>query len=334
MNEKLNEPNYNIGRPNPNLNNRDNTNTITNVFSNKITGGDLNSIKRIVQHQNLNLNSCFRENYYNSSSTNFTYTIPKEIKNITALRLASIEIPNSWYLFSHKKNNNIFKMIINANNEIFSYDIFLPDGNYDAESLQTYLNTTYFYESGNDNPLKYIVFSINSQNFKTKFEIVNDGTLPAVYNFSTYFVNDINENIMNTFGWILGFRIGKYLEITGSLISEGLYDARGDRYIYFALVDYQYNNNVSNVICFDKCLNENDILAKIPLKNGNLSLIINEDNPLSKTRIYNGPINIKKIQVKLLDKFGEVIDLNNMDFSFTLELETLYECFNFKNVFA
>ena len=26
-----------------------------------------------------------------------------------------------------------------------------------------------------------------------------------------------------------------------------------------------------------------------------------------------------------MDKFGEVIDLNNMDFSFTLELEILYE---------
>jgi len=31
--------------------------------------------------------------------------IPSEIKNVTAMRLVSIEIPNSWYLFSKLKKN-------------------------------------------------------------------------------------------------------------------------------------------------------------------------------------------------------------------------------------
>ena len=140
--------------------------------------------------------------------------------------------------------------------------------------------------------------------------------------------------MLNNFGWIIGFRMSSYLHICDSIISEGLFDASGDKYIYFSLVDYQYNNNNSNIICFDKCLNENDILGKIPLTNGKLSLIINDNNnPLTKTRMYNGPVNINKIQIQILDKFGDIIDLNNMDFSFTLELEILYECFNFKDIF-
>ena len=32
--------------------------------------------------------------------------------------------------------------------------------------------------------------------------------------------------------------------------------------------------------------------------------------------------------------FGQAIDLNYMDYSFTLEMEILYECFNFKDVLA
>jgi hypothetical protein len=80
---------------------------------------------------------------------------------------------------------------------------------------------------------------------------------------------------------------------------------------------------------------EENILAKIPMVNGKLSFIISENNnPLTKIRKYNGPINLKKIHVKVLDKYGNIIDLNNMDFSFTLELEILYESFNFKDVFA
>ena len=67
--------------------------------------------------------------------------------------------------------------------------------------------------------------------------------------------------------------------------------------------------------------------------NGKLCLIIDDvDNPLTKTRRYNGPVNIARLQIKIMDKFGCVIDLNHMDFSFTLELEVLYESFNFKNV--
>ena len=68
--------------------------------------------------------------------------------------------------------------------------------------------------------------------------------------------------------------------------------------------------------------------------NGKLSLIVTEDNPLTKIRRYTGPINISKLHIKILDKFGNIIDLNNMDYSITLELEILYESFNFKNVIS
>jgi hypothetical protein len=147
------------------------------------------------------------------------------------------------------------------------------------------------------------------------------------------FVDDINQNIMNTMGWTLGFRLGNYFDITGTITSEGLFDAGGDRYIYMAVTDYQYNNNASNIVGFDKSMLNEDIIAKIPIVNGKLSLLIDENNnPLAKSRKYNGPVNLSKLHFKIIDKFGKVIDFNNMDYSFTLELEVLYESFNFKNV--
>jgi hypothetical protein len=67
--------------------------------------------------------------------------------------------------------------------------------------------------------------------------------------------------------------------------------------------------------------------------NGKLSLIINDnDNSLAKVRRYNGPVNLSRLEIKLLDHFGSLIDLNNMDYSITIELEILYENFNFKNI--
>jgi len=331
--------NDNILIKNNNLNNTNQivyetkTNVINNTFPNSVAPGDLNSLKRITLFQNLNLNSCFRNNYYTSSSTDFSYIIPTEIKNVVSMRLASIEIPNTWYLFSNKQKNNTFQIIIHDECGTETYIIVIPDGNYDYESLQHYLNTTYFYESNLETKLKYIKFSIDSKNFKTRFEIIEDVLECHDFHYSLIFLENVNDNLMSTAGWLFGFRLPKYLNITGNLQSEGLFDGSGDKYIYLCLNDYQYNTNITNIIGFDKSIMNENILAKIPIVNGKLSIVIDDNNnPLIKTRKYNGPVNINKIHLKIFDKFGNIIDLNNMDFSFTLELEVLYECFNFKNI--
>jgi hypothetical protein len=335
-----------------------------NTAVNELSPGDLNSVKRITQLLNLNLNSCFRINYYQSDPCDFLYLLPSEIKNVTAMRLVSIEIPNSWYLISSLKKNNVFEIVFNipqnknnipsANNEPTAkcgYVIEIPDGNYDSETLQDYLNSTYFYQSPSSSEysktyLKYIKFSINPYNFKSTFELVNQPDINENDNsryhnleekddisFSIKFSQTINQNIMNTFGWIIGFRMGNYINIYESITSEGLFDAGGDRYIYVCINDFQYNTNPLNIVCFDKSIFNEDVIAKIPMVNGKLSLIINDNNnALSKVRKYNGPINLSRLQIKIVDHFGTIIDLNNMDFSMTLELQLLYENFNFKNV--
>jgi hypothetical protein len=310
------------------------TNPVFNVGVNELTPGDLNSIKRITQLLNLNINSCFRNNYYHSNPTDFLYNLPVEIKNVSSMRLVSIEIPNSWYLFSQKKKNNIFYVLVDDKCKTApkEYTIEIPDGNYNFENLENYLNTTYFYESGIDYPLKNLKFSINHNSLKSTFEVVDDHCEKDSYSFSLKFALDINQNIIHTAGWILGFRLANYLNINKTT-SEGLFDAGGDRYIYLSINDFQYNNNASNIVCFDKNILNEDVIAKIPMDNGKLSLIINDNNNnLAKIRRYNGPINLSKIQIKLLDQFGCIIDLNNMDFSMTLELQILYENFNFKNI--
>lgn len=309
------------------------TNPVLNVALNELSPGDLNSIKRITQLLNLNINSCFRHNYYQSSPTDFLYNLPVEIKNVSSMRLVSIEIPNSWYLFSSKKKNNIFYISVNdkSTKNTKEYTIEIPDGNYNFEHLEHYLNTTYFYESNIDYPLKYIKYSINPNSLKSTFEIIDEDTS---HDFIVKFSVGLNQNVMNTAGWILGFRLAIYLNIQ-TLTSEALFDAGGDRYIYLSISDFQYNNNTSNIVCFDNNILNEDVIAKIPMENGKLSLVINDNNNnLAKIRRYNGPINLSKIQIKLLDQFGCVIDLNNMDFSMTIELQILYENFNFKNVTA
>ena len=270
---------------------------ILNVLNNPIAPGKINTIKRILQTQNLHLHSCFRQN---ASSTDYQYLLPTELKHVVSMRLASIEIPNTRYLFSCKQKNNTFTICIHE-----TYVIVIPDGNYTNDSLEECINTLLQVHS--------IHFYINSQ-----FHSIFESSTP----FSIYF----GENIIHNCGWILGFRNECY-ENQLSIVSEGLFDAIGDRYIYLSVEDYQYNTNITNIVGIDRNFLDKSILAKVPMNDEKWALIIHDTNPLCKVRQYNGPVTLKKLHIKILDKFGNVIDLNNMDFSFTLELEVLYENF-------
>jgi len=312
---------------------------LVNSFPYPVAPTTLNSIKRVTQFKNLCFNSCFRHNYYYTSACNFQYTIPSEIKHVVSMRLASVELPNTWYLFSTRNKSNYFIMTVfdPQTGTTTNHTITVPDGSPDIDNIAAYLNTTYFYNSqpviddNNTDILKNFIFNIDESTFKTTISFytgTNDGGL----SYSLCFVDDLNGNIMTTFGWIMGFRLANYLNVTESITSEGMFDAAGDRYIYVAINDYQKNNNALNMVCFDNSIMEEDIIGKIPVTTGKLSIIITESNALVKTRKYNGPVNIRNLHIRLLDKFGEVLDLNNMDFSFTLEFEILYEKFNFQEM--
>jgi hypothetical protein len=43
-------------------------------------------------------------------------------------------------------------------------------------------------------------------------------------------------------------------------------------------------------------------------------------------------VNISKLHIKLLDKFGNIINLNNMDIGLTIQLDILYESYNFSQL--
>ena len=49
------------------------------------------------------------------------------------------------------------------------------------------------------------------------------------------------------------------------------------------------------------------------------------DNTTTKKRQYFGPIDLRKIKFQLIDSFGRIVNLHNMDCSFALNLVCLYD---------
>ena len=46
---------------------------------------------------------------------------------------------------------------------------------------------------------------------------------------------------------------------------------------------------------------------------------------IEKKREYFGPVNLQRLKIELRNQFGELLDLNTMDFSFSLEVEMGYD---------
>jgi hypothetical protein len=51
----------------------------------------------------------------------------------------------------------------------------------------------------------------------------------------------------------------------------------------------------------------------------------NDFNIVSEPRRYFGPVDIQRLQIRLLDEHGRVLQMNNANFSFCLNLKTVYD---------
>ena len=103
--------------------------------------GIINPIRYTTIKRALNIDSRFRPNYYQTSSSDQRLTLPYKFENVINMRLASIEIPLSYYAISRALGNNslIISWDISGNDPKAKHfvRITLPDGNYETAINET-----------------------------------------------------------------------------------------------------------------------------------------------------------------------------------------------------
>lgn len=94
--------------------------------------GIINPINYRTIKRAVNIDSRFRPNYYQTSSADQKITLPYKFDKVVSMRLASIELPLTYYAISQSLGNNVF--VVNWNNigGVFQNSalVKLPDGNY------------------------------------------------------------------------------------------------------------------------------------------------------------------------------------------------------------
>jgi hypothetical protein len=257
------------------------------------------------------------------------------INNVLDLQLAALELPTTFYVISKQYGNNFFGVKLINSSGVFYQLIIIPDGNYDQTTIYTIINQQLVNLVSINADFGNIVFAINltSGITGTGQTIVGfNGSQTSGAAFQLNFQGDIygnedkNTPLPLKFGWNLGFRNGIYINNT-NYVSEGVLDLTGPRYVYLVIDDH--NNNVNNGFynaAFNNSILNKNILARISLSS-NVFNILEKDNLniITYPREYLGPVDIKILNIQLLDEYGRILYLNNMDYSFALKMTVVYD---------
>jgi len=322
-----------------------------------------NPIHRKTVSKLLNIDSRFRQNYLTTETTNYLIDLPYQLNNVTEMTLCDLELPSTFYPISASYQNNYFWIKTTDMFDVVKYYyIVIPDANYYFQTLIDRINS-YFIDINlnlsivfdlNYNNLGGIgegtgltrigiitQTDISNTNIVT-FELNFNGSIVLNQETPTYYSsNDPISNLYNIestldykqlFGWIIGYRQADYKNATIDPVtlqmyyeSESVLDLSGPKYLFLIVDDFNKSMNINFLTASVKGLLADNIIARISQKGQLFSIQSQNDfSVYSEPRYYYGPINISKLQVKLIDEYGRLVDLNSKDFSFTLRLTTIY----------
>lgn len=217
---------------------------------------------------------------------------------------------------------------------------------------KTVIRTRHVSDTVSDDPASISIYDDVNENYSPLFYfelIFNEDYVNNEYYMDIDIIDiDLTKeqyaNFQKSLGWYIGFRKVKYkisrtdtfisnisvvssnITYEGYIRSESSFGTGKGHYIYISLDDYNKNCLVETISSYNgDTMIGNNLLGRISIDAPIYDIMIN--NPSDRIfiqRDYLGPITLRKFRIKLLDKFGDLIDLNNNDYSFALEITILY----------
>jgi hypothetical protein len=317
-----------------------------NTYNSEYFPDNMNPLKTRVISKYLNIDTRFRDNMISTSSSDFIVNLPIKFQKVVSMQITAFEFPVSFYGISSKYGNNYFYIAgtqqMVEGGEIFeeSNIVVVPDGNYNASDFIDTINSLLSPRNPDNTPVNpnslfnYIQFRLDvSQTGSGTAKVFLETTGNLAYtikSISMDFTRDINgvpdkTPVTSKIGMNMGFLRRKYQGAV-QYESETLVEPANVRYLYLAIDDF--NNNVNNnfISAFNNSIMSPNILARISVKGSYFSLMMETDLCLTtEPRKYFGPVDIQKLQVRVYDDHGRILDMNNSNFSCCILFKMLYD---------
>jgi len=315
-----------------------------NTFASEYYTGTLNPLATRTIKKCLTIDTRFRDNFYTTQSSDFTFQLPLKINKVVSMQMSSLEIPIAFYgISSNYGNSHIWIEIeYDVSGSIFTTSrvFHIEDGNYNASDFIATLNSEISPKNTDgsllypDSMFSYIEFTLNitqSGSGTGKVTIAPSGSKSAqIRRIKLDFSRDKdgnpdNSEISSKIGWNLGFTHRIYDGRT-TYIADTIVEPATIRYIYLAVDDFNNSSNNHFITAFNQSILNQNILARISLRGNYFGILMDNDlNILTEPRKYFGPVDIQRLRIRLYDDFGRILNMNNANFSFCLVFTILYD---------
>lgn len=285
----------------------------------------------------VNIDTRFQELYSAGPLSNVQYELPQSISNVLSMKVTNMEIPMTFFTFSSYRGNTLFHLKnrtvqINNPEPTAPIPIQIDDGTYTLETIVQEINDKlkHAFNVG-ETEIPKIYLTIDPVTHKV---MLNNDFTEVTKSYDVLFDVDILEHcdktrkeLKNKLGWALGFRETDYILSPNSEIhSEGMVNLYPYRYFYLAINEFAQNTPNSFLTPSYKWYMNPNVIARISFDpNANafgtiLSIHDGGGHLRSDVRTYSGKTDIKRFHIQLLDENCQAVDLNQMDFSFLLEI--------------
>jgi hypothetical protein len=287
----------------------------------------------------INIDSRFRDEYNYSNLANYYFTLPERINDVKTVSICNIELPLSVFNISADLGNNYFRVFktssaLDSSMVDVSYGFYQLTPFYGSNPLKTDINAALANKGASN---LSIDFSNNYNNGNTKMntyngfysQFKNAGPAPITVDFAVSSTGSFDKyNLKGKLGWQLGFRDLSYtIPSGGTIYSEAFVNLRFPRYLYVVIDEFSRGNQSSFISPLPSSLINKNIIARISIdyKKYEFGDIVvgNQFNGvlLSDSRSYTGKTDLQKLNVQIVNEWGVPINLNGLDFSFTLVVE-------------
>lgn len=240
-----------------------------------------------------------------TNPSQFTFNTNRLYKNISSVKLTSMEFMNSFYTFSAARGNTTFYITLQSN-PTAKYTIVIPDGNYSTYDI--------FATAIEDAIVAVPVLSGFTVTYNSiSHAIILTETVGFILEFPTTETNQYGNGIGYNMGFIKQSYSTGVITILGS---DTIPNIVQDSYVYLQINDW---NLLEHQIYGQTFYS---VFAKIQL-NGDKNTIIydnNYTNSSTKEYVFQQPVNISRLEIRMLDAYGNTLDLRGGSFSMTIEL--------------
>ena len=248
-----------------------------------------------------------------------------------------LTLPDGNYETSWSNNSHAADVFIAVNSAIANakYVNYTPSNNTYTE-ISPAPSGTYLTDNSFNSIIKYSVSHVSGKSMfyiDSSVNNVQDINLNVFFGVNNTHLDEYADDAYLRLGWQLGYRNPFYTlySYNPTIVSEGICLVSGPRYGFIAIDDFQKNTGPVFVSLFKDSVSQDNIITRINLSElqADVGVYQNSNDPglstqLNRTREYFGAVDIQKLHLTLLNEYGKIIDLNNMDWSITLAFEILY----------